>query len=77
MKALVVIALCTVRVCRNFWSVVVLLIFGPSRLPGLGSGVGDALRNFRKSMQRPDSIDITPKSDDREGTDDSDRGPNV
>lgn len=41
---------------------VVLIIFGPSRLPGLGSGFGDALRNFRKSMSKPDSIDITPDS---------------
>ncbi len=43
---------------------VVLIIFGPSRLPGLGSGFGDALRNFRKSMRKPDAIDITPDTEE-------------
>ncbi|HAC80140.1 MAG: twin-arginine translocase TatA/TatE family subunit [Candidatus Binatia bacterium] len=56
---------------------VVLLIFGPSRLPGLGSGVGDAMRNFRKSMQKPDSIDITPEADDRDDPDDPGDGTKV
>ena len=48
---------------------VVLIIFGPSRLPGLGSGVGDAMRNFRKSMRKPDSIDITPEPEEPESSD--------
>ncbi len=56
---------------------VVLLIFGPSRLPGVGTGVGDAMRNFRKSMRRPDSIDITPEADDREDSVDSEDVPKV
>ena len=43
---------------------VVLIIFGPTKLPGLGSGVGDAIRNFRKSMNKPDAIDVTPSDDD-------------
>lgn len=45
---------------------VVLIIFGPGRLPGLGSGVGEAIRNFRKSINKPDAIDVTPKSEDSE-----------
>ena len=45
---------------------VVLVIFGPGRLPGLGSGMGDAIRNFRKSVDKPDAIDITPSEDDSE-----------
>lgn len=40
---------------------VVLIIFGPGRLPGLGSGIGDAIRNFRKSVSKPDAIDVTPE----------------
>ena len=39
---------------------VVLIIFGPGKLPGLGSGIGSALRNFRKEINRPDAIDVTP-----------------
>jgi mannonate dehydratase len=32
---------------------VVLIIFGPSKLPALGSGIGNALRNFRKAVNQP------------------------
>jgi TatA/E family protein of Tat protein translocase len=31
----------------------VLLFWGPSRLSGLGKGIGEGIRNFRKSL-RPD-----------------------
>lgn len=40
--------------------VVVLIIWGPKRLPGLGSGVGGAIREFRKAMHHDDSPDSTP-----------------
>jgi len=40
--------------------IVVLIIFGPGKLPALGSGVGNALRNFRKA------IDVTPKPESRD-----------
>ena len=30
--------------------VVVLLLFGPSRLPGLGKAVGETIRGFKKGM---------------------------
>jgi sec-independent protein translocase protein TatA len=54
---------------------VVLLIFGPSKLPQLGSGVGKMLRGFKKEMKaidedektaskavaEGDEIDVTPK----------------
>lgn len=41
--------------------VIVFLIFGASRLPELGRGIGQAIRNFKKSMNEPDAIDVTPK----------------
>ena len=44
---------------------IVLIIFGPGKLPGLGSGVGNALRNFRKAVNRPDAIDVTPPENRR------------
>jgi sec-independent protein translocase protein TatA len=43
---------------------IVLIIFGPGKLPGLGSGFGNALRNFRKAVNRPDAIDVTPPDRD-------------
>jgi sec-independent protein translocase protein TatA len=40
----------------------VLIIFGPGKLPALGSGIGNALRNFRKAVNQPDAIDVTPEA---------------
>jgi len=44
--------------------IVVLIIFGPGKLPALGSGVGNALRNFRKAVNQPDAIDVTPDAEE-------------
>ena len=30
--------------------VIVLVLFGPSRLPGLGKGIGEAIGGFKKAM---------------------------
>ena len=48
--------------------VIVLVIFGAGKLPDLGEGIGRGIRSFRKEMQKPDEIDVTPK-----GGADSDR----
>ena len=40
--------------------VVVVLLFN-RRLPDLGGSFGAAIRKFRKALQEPDEIDITPK----------------
>lgn len=34
--------------------VVALLVFGPSRLGGLGAALGKTIRDFRKSVEEPD-----------------------
>jgi len=49
--------------------IVVLIIFGPGKLPALGSGVGNALRNFRKAVNQPDAIDVTPDHDEQAAKD--------
>ncbi len=41
--------------------IVVLVLFGGSRLPEIGKGIGQAIRNFKKATSEPDEIDITPK----------------
>ena len=37
------------------------LLFGSSKLPQLGSGIGQGIRNFKKSMKESDAIDVTPE----------------
>ena len=43
--------------------VIVIIIFGAKRLPELGSGVGKAIKNFKKATTGQDEIDVTPKVD--------------
>ena len=41
--------------------VVLLLVFGSSKLPQLGDALGRGIRNFKKSVAGDDTIDVTPK----------------
>jgi len=43
--------------------IILLLIFGPSRLGDLGSALGKSIKGFRKSI-KDDEIDITPPKED-------------
>lgn len=43
--------------------VIVLIIFGANKLPEIGSGMGKAIKNFRKATSEPEEIDVTPKTD--------------
>lgn len=43
--------------------VILLLIFGPSRLGDLGSALGKGIKGFKKSMGEPDEIDVTPNKE--------------
>ncbi|NOY64654.1 MAG: twin-arginine translocase TatA/TatE family subunit [Nitrospirae bacterium] len=40
---------------------IVVVLFGASRLPELGKGIGQAIKNFKKATSEPDEIDVTPK----------------
>ena len=42
--------------------VIALLIFGPSRLPGLGKSLGQAIRGFKKGIDE-DPIEVEVKSE--------------
>ncbi len=48
--------------------VIVVVLFGANRLPQIGKGVGEGIKNFRESMRKPSEIDVTPekKSDSSE-----------
>lgn len=41
--------------------VIILILFGAKRLPELAGGIGKAIKNFKKGMNEPDEIDVTPK----------------
>lgn len=42
--------------------VIVVLLFGVGRLPELGSGLGEGIKNFKKSIKDANVIDATPDS---------------
>jgi sec-independent protein translocase protein TatA len=41
--------------------VIVVLIFGASRLPQIGKGLGEGIKNFKIGMRDRPEIDVTPK----------------
>jgi sec-independent protein translocase protein TatA len=41
--------------------IVIVLIFGASKLPQLGDALGRGIKNFKKSVSGEDEIDVTPK----------------
>ena len=43
---------------------IVIVIFGARRLPELGSGLGQAIKNFKKGVSSEDEIDVTPKKEE-------------
>jgi sec-independent protein translocase protein TatA len=45
--------------------VIIMIIFGAGKLPEIGSGIGKAIRNFKKATSGKDEIDVTPNN--REG----------
>ena len=40
--------------------IIVLIIFGAGKIPQLGEGLGKAIKGFKKSVNEPDAIDVTP-----------------
>jgi sec-independent protein translocase protein TatA len=42
-------------------SIVVILVFGSTKLPQLGDGLGRAIKNFKRSVSSNNEIDVSPK----------------
>jgi sec-independent protein translocase protein TatA len=38
---------------------IVLIVFGASKLPQLGAGLGSAIKNFKRSQQGDDEIEVS------------------
>jgi len=54
--------------------VIVLVLFGAKRLPELASGLGKAIKNFKKATNEPDEIDVTPKKSVEAGEKEEEKG---
>ena len=42
---------------------VILLLFGPKRIPELASALGRSLRNFKQGLKEDSDADVTPSND--------------
>jgi sec-independent protein translocase protein TatA len=40
--------------------IIVVVVFGASKLPQLGDGLGKAIKNFKRSVNAQDEIDVSP-----------------
>jgi sec-independent protein translocase protein TatA len=50
---------------------IALLLFGPSRLPGLGKSMGDAIRGFKKGIEGEDEKEAARPEQLRDSTSDT------
>ncbi|HEY4184347.1 MAG TPA: twin-arginine translocase TatA/TatE family subunit [Polyangia bacterium] len=41
--------------------VIVMVVFGATKLPQLGDGLGKAIKNFKRSVGSLNEIDVTPR----------------
>ena len=40
--------------------IIVVVVFGASKLPQLGDGLGKAIKNFKRAVNTQDEIDVSP-----------------
>jgi sec-independent protein translocase protein TatA len=45
--------------------IIVLVLFGPGKLPDIGKAIGEALRGFKKALKEPDKT-IRERSNDQD-----------
>jgi len=48
-------------------ALVIMVVFGASRLPQLGDGLGRAIKNFKRAVTSANEIEVTPKKPDGNG----------
>ncbi len=44
---------------------IVLLVFGPGKLPQIGAGLGKSIRDFKKALNGKDEIELKPEPEDK------------
>lgn len=45
--------------------IIVVLIFGAGRISEIGGAIGKGIKGFKKSINEPDSIDVTSDQNDK------------
>lgn len=50
--------------------IVVLILTGFNKLPEVGSGLGRSIKNFKRSLNEPDEVDVTPVSERKKDSED-------
>lgn len=51
--------------------IIVVVVFGASKLPQLGDGLGKAIKNFKRAVNSQDEIDVSPATKKAELDDDA------
>ena len=51
--------------------VIIVVIFGASRLPQIGKGLGEGIKNFRVATKDPPEIDVTPEKSEEKSSNNS------
>lgn len=51
--------------------VIIIILFGARRLPEVASGLGKAIRSFKKATTESEEIDVTPKNKPEDRKDDT------
>jgi sec-independent protein translocase protein TatA len=46
--------------------IIIVVLFGATRLPQIGSGIGQAIKNFKKSVREGEEIDVTPDKESKQ-----------
>ncbi|MDB4981020.1 MAG: tatA [Myxococcales bacterium] len=50
---------------------IVVVVFGSTKLPQLGDGLGKAIKNFKRAVNSQNEIDVSPAAKDKAAIDDT------
>jgi sec-independent protein translocase protein TatA len=51
---------------------IVVVVFGATKLPQLGDGLGRAIKNFKRAVSAQNEIEVAPKGETKGALDDDD-----
>lgn len=50
---------------------IVAVLFGGRKLPEIGKGIGEAIKNFKKGVSEQEHIDVTPPKEEAQKTEET------